>query len=145
MPYLPSGLGLALGYQAIPESMPNWFAAARWHFWHFRPDEQICPPPYEPGANYLQDCVKAPVPETIEEVKHYIQVLYRQDDGSFCWKGEWLDEFPRFCTLDADDQAAWQTWLSGDGNIRFMEQVIEHCRRQAAINSVLNGVLEDDR
>jgi hypothetical protein len=140
MPELPSGLKIGLGYQAIPESVgPNWFQCPEGHFWYKRPDVTITPPPYDGTTSFLEDWVHAPVPETIEEVKQYVYVLYRRDDGKFQWRGEWLSEFPKPGQLAPADEEAWNTWVNGEGNVSFLKKVIDICRRQADLNRQCSG------
>lgn len=140
MPMLPSGLTLGIGFQAIPEDVGlDWFQCPQGHFWYLRPDETITPPPYDENNSYLQDWVHAPVPGDTEEVKQYLYVLYRRDDGRFVWRGEWLNEFPRFIRLSDADLVAWQEWLDSEACKDFLHKAIERCRSQSELNIHCTG------
>ena len=105
MPTLPSGLTIGIGHQAIPKSVgSDWFKCPEGHFWYKRPDISITPPPYDGTTEILEDWVHAPVPESIDEVKQYLYVLYRQPDGKFQWRGEWLIEFPQTGQLSKEER-----------------------------------------
>ncbi len=141
MPTLPSGLALAIGFQAIPDDMGiDWFKCPEGHFWYRRPDEAISPPPYDENSSFIEDWVHAPIPINTEEVKKYLYVLYRLDNGRFLWRGEWLNNFPRFVQMDEVDSAAWQEWLNSGENQGFLRQVIDRCKAQAELNKQCTGV-----
>ena len=141
MPILPSGLALAIGCQAIPEDVGiDWFKCPEGHFWYQRPDEAMTPPPYDENSSVIQDLVHAPIPINTEEVKQYIYVLYRLENGRFLWRGEWLNNFPRFVQMDEVDSAAWQEWLNSEENLDFLRQVIDRCKAQAELNKQCTGV-----
>lgn len=141
MPRLPSGLGLAIGHQAIPETMgTGWGTYRRGYFWYRRSDESITPPPYDGSAEILEDFVQTPIPKDIDEAKRYVWVLRELPNGRFQWQGEWLDTFPRFTALSDDDKAAWQSWLAEESTESFLRQVIAKCRRQAELHLVASGV-----
>jgi hypothetical protein len=140
MPILPSGLTIGIGYQAIPASVgPNWFKCPEGHFWYKRPDVSITPPPYDGTTQILEDWVHAPVPKTIEEVKQYVYVLYRREDGMFQWRGEWLSEFPKPGHLEAEDETAWKAWIEGDIGISNLQKIIGVCQHQAELNKNCSG------
>lgn len=141
MPILPSGLTLGVSSHAIPEDVGiNWFKCPEGHFWYQRPDEAITPPPYDADSSYLSDWLHAPVPANTEDVRRYIYVLYRRDDGKFVWRGEWLNEFPRFVAMDEADLAAWNDWQGSEQCQEFLRKVIAICQRQSALNKRCNGV-----
>ncbi len=141
MPILPSGLTLGIGSHAIPEDVgTNWFKCPEGHFWYQRPDEAITPPPYDEDSSYLSDWLHAPVPVDTVNVKHYVYVLYRRDDGRFVWRGEWLNQFPRFIEMDEADLSAWNDWLRGEQCQGYLRKVIELCRKQAELNKRCNGL-----
>ncbi|MFM9913373.1 MAG: hypothetical protein ACKVN9_07565 [Methylophilaceae bacterium] len=141
MPILPSGLGIAIGSQAIPDDMgANWFKCPEGHFWYTTPDMKITPPPYDGVSEILEDFVHAPVPKSIEEVKRYVYVLYYKPDGRFQWKGEWLSEFPQPGQLDDADLAAWNIHMNLEGTKGFLQGVIKRCERQAELNRHCSGV-----
>jgi hypothetical protein len=141
MPALPSGLTIGIGHQAIPKSVgSDWFRCPEGHFWYKRPDISITPPPYDGTTEILENWVHAPVPESTDEVKQYLYVLYRQPDGKFQWRGEWLKEFPQPGQLSKEDEAAWNTWISSEQALPFLRNAIEVCRQQAESNRGCSGV-----
>ena len=141
MPTLPSGLTIGIGHQAIPKSVgPDWFKCPAGHFWYKRPDISITPPPYDGTTEILEDWVHAPVPGVIEEVKQYLYVLYRQPDGKFQWRGEWLNEFPQPGRLSKEDEEAWNAWIGSELALPFLRRAIDVCCQQAESNSQCSGV-----
>jgi hypothetical protein len=141
MPTLPSGLTIGIGHQAIPKFVgPDWFKCPEGHFWYKRPDISITPPPYDGMTEILEDWVHSPVPEDIDEVKQYLYVLYRQPDGKFQWRGEWLNEFPQPGQLSKEDEVAWNTWISSELALPFLRNAIKVCHQQTESNRECSGV-----
>lgn len=140
MPILPSGLTIGIGYQAIPETVgANWFKCPEGHFWFKRPNVSITPPPYDGTMQILEDWGHALVPQTVDEVKQYMYVLFRRPDGQFQWRGEWLSEFPKPGQLDPMDEEAWNNWITSEKALPFLHKAIEVCRRQAELNKECMG------
>jgi hypothetical protein len=88
MPKLPSGKEFAIARTALFDHGGNWFDCPEGHFWYWIPDPDINPPPCDPDSAVMQAAEHAPVPETREEVKNFIQVLEMRPSGDFGWRGE---------------------------------------------------------
>lgn len=139
MPRLPSGLELAVYTGHIMEPTTNWFRAPDGHFWFWVPDENAKEPPFEPGYEFLQKAVTAPVPTSVSEVLAFVRVLIRAEDGKYFWRGETLADFPRFESLSGSDRSAWDAWLVEPDRQTFLRNAIEKCRRQAEVNRHAQG------
>ena len=132
MPTLPSGKQFAVSRDCIKDLGANWFNCPEGHFWYETPDCAINPPPYKKGTEILSDFKHAPVPESREEVKRYIKVLFLFDEGKqFYWRGDWLTDFPKPGDLNEEDLAAWNEWLDTPDISQFLDETIEVCRQKA--------------
>jgi hypothetical protein len=132
MPQLPSGLTLALSRDAVIEHTENWFACPDGHFWFWAPAPELGAPPYSFDTDILQMPEHAAVPTNREEVKAFIRVL-ELHNGLYCWRGEWLADFPKYTTLDAADAAAWHAWLNRPAIDAFLYETIERCAKMAEV------------
>lgn len=140
MPLLPSGLKLAISSDALFYHGGNWFRCPDGHFWYWTPDEKIMGKgPYPLGAEILQSAVHAPVPGSIEEVKQYLYVLECEDGDNWGWRGEWLDQFPRYRTLSLEDRKAWDEWVGGSSLRAYLEETIVECQELAKLNDIASG------
>lgn len=140
MPILPSGLKLAISRDALFYHGGNWFKCPEGHFWYWTPDLEIMGEgPYILGSEILRSAVYAPVPATIEEVKQYIYVLECEQDEKWGWRGEWLDQFPRYRFLSVEDNIAWNDWVASASTQTYLEETIVECQKLAELNQVATG------
>jgi hypothetical protein len=139
MPKLPSGLELAISRDALFDHGGNWSSCPDGHFWYWAPAPEIGPPPYEPGAEIMQQAAHAPVPKDREEAKKYLHVLEMRPDGKYTWRGEWLFEFPKYTKVDERDLSAWNEWLARPETDRFLDATVEECRRLADVSRSAQG------
>jgi tetratricopeptide (TPR) repeat protein len=142
MPTLPSGKALAISRDTIVENDNDFFRCPDGHFWHQTPDLAINRPPFPEGEPIIMDFAHALAPATREEVLQYICVLFATEDGDWHWRGDMLSDFPHPGELDGADLAAWRAWLAGEDAVCFLDDTIEICRRQAAINRANTGCME---
>ena len=141
MPLLPSGLKLAISRDALFDHGGNWFNCPDGHFWYWIPDEQIMGSgPYPLGSEIIRSAEHAPVPTSVEEAKRYIYVLECEEDEKWGWRGEWLDQFPKYRSLSAKDRAVWDDWVASDGIQEYLEETITECRRLAEVSRIASGM-----
>lgn len=133
MPILPSGLDLAVSSDALIETGTNWFKAPDGHFWFWKIDEELNPPPFELGATIFQEPATALAPKTRQEAMQFIRVLEMCENGKWGWRGEWLSSFPLYTKLDEQDTIAWNEWLARPGITRFIDETIRKCEKLAQI------------
>jgi hypothetical protein len=132
MPLLPSGLKFAISRDALFDHGGNWFKCPDGHFWYWAADPEIMGPgPYKPGQEIIRSAEHAPAPKTIEEAKKYIYVLESEEDGKWGWRGEWLQQFPSYRTLSAEDVAAWSAWLESSDIQDYLRETVNICQRLA--------------
>ena len=135
MPELPSGLKLAISRDALFDHGGNWFQCPEGHFWYWTPDEDIMGSgPYSLGSEILRSAVHAPVPATVEDVKKYIYVLECLDGENWGWRGEWLDQFPKFRTLTNEDRVVWNDWIESRDIQTYLKETIAECQRLSELN-----------
>jgi hypothetical protein len=141
MPQLPSGLMFAISSGALFDHGGNWFKCPDGHFWYWTPDEDIMGPgPYSTASQLLQSAAHAPVPITLEEAKKYVHVLESDNLENWSWRGEWLDQFPRFRTLSPEDRLAWDDWVAGNSTQLFLQETMLECQRLSRLNSIAKGM-----
>ena len=141
MPILPSGLKLAISRDALFYHGGNWFNCPEGYFWYWMPDQEIMGAgPYTFGAEVLRSAVHAPVPKTIEAVKKYVYVLECEQGDKWGWRGEWLNLFPQFRVLSAEDQTAWDDWVASDSIQSYLEETMFECQKLADLSIVATGM-----
>lgn len=135
---LPSGLVIALSRRHIMEPDKNWFRAPDDHFWYWTPapDNQ---PPFRPTDVWEAMPKNMPVPTSREEMAKYIHVVLGLPDGMMYWQGDFLSDFPYFMQLDETDLVAWREWANSDHVKTFLDETIQKCQAQAAINKECIG------
>lgn len=139
MPRLPSGREFAISTQHFIDAGESWFQAPAGHFWYWSPAPEMAPAPYQLGEDVIRQPAHAPVPETLEDMQRYIQVVEIMDDGRYGWRGEYLGSFPQYEALTDEDQAAWQAWCGRPEFAEFLERTIVKCRRLAEENRTAQG------
>jgi hypothetical protein len=153
MPELPSGLNLAISRDALFDHGGNWFRCPDGHFWYWIPAPEMGAPSYDLNAeidNVRRIAQHAPVPESREEAKQFIEVLEINDNGLYSSRGEWLSSFPRYTELDEPDLAAWNAWVNRPETNQFLDDTIAECQRLAEVSrhargyATLEGVQEPD-
>lgn len=95
--------------------------------------------PYSLGSEILRSAVHAPVPSTVEDVKKYIYVLECEDGEKWGWRGEWLDQFPKFRTLSAEDMSAWNKWIASSDIQAYLQETIVKCQRLSDLSLRASG------
>jgi len=140
MPLLPSGLMLGISALAIPDRPDDIVSRPPGHFLYFKPDDVACgPPPYHEGQLLEMHLVAAPLPQSHEELKPYIQLIQLNNRRESWWAGEWLSEFPGRMQLDQADLKAWQTWLGSKETLDYLDEIILVCHRQAEYLDLLRN------
>lgn len=134
MPVLPSGLTLALTTFHIMKPDRNWFRAPEGHFWHTKVAIDETPPPFSPDSPVMEDYVTSPLPFTIDDLRPFVRVGIGLPDGMMYWRGETLEDFPKYSQLSPEDEQAWQAWLASDGALAFLARTIAKCATQAEAN-----------
>jgi hypothetical protein len=133
MPILPSGLSLGISRNALIDQGRNQYHCPEGHFWYWDIAPETGPAPFDPDTEILQIQAHALAPTNREEAKRFIRVFEILDDGLWRWRGERLDSFPRYMTLDDRDAAAWQSWLEGAKMLQFLDETVEICRRLSKV------------
>ena len=87
----------------------------------------------------MQVAQHALAPKSRDEAKKFIHVLEFSDDTNYVWRGEWLDTFPRFQILSADDIKGWNDWLDGPSGRSFLDKTIEECERLSEVSRHVQG------
>ena len=141
MPVLPSGLMLAISRDALFYHGGNWFKCPEGHFWYWIPDPDIMGSgPYPPTATILRSAVHAPVPANVEDVKKFIHVLERVQEEKWGWRGEWLDQFPRYQTLTKEDRVAWDEWIGSTSIQSYRQETVVECQKLADLSHASAGM-----
>lgn len=138
MPTLPSGMKVALLIDHIMEPDINWFKATEGHFWYWTPAEENLPP-FSPEDKFENVPTTAPVPETTESISKYIRVCIGLDNGNMYWRGEMLNDFPKYGSLSKEDTIFWQEWLDTDDVVNFLNSAIQKCKTQSTVNKQASG------
>jgi len=141
VPTLPSGRTLALAKDHIPPAGVVTFKCPPGHYWFEQLDRKICPPPLEPGSEFLCDFVHAPCPKTRAEALAILRVLERIEPGGteYRWAGYIAGEPEALADLTPEDRAEWDAWVASPKVGEFLDGVIEECKRQAEANAGNSG------
>jgi hypothetical protein len=141
MPLLPSGLKFAISRDALFYHGGNWFKCPEGHFWYWTADVDIMGPgPYCSEATILRSAVHAPVPATVEDVKKFVYVLEPAGGDQWGWRGEWLDQFPRYQTLTSEDRASWDEWVASSSIQSYLQETLTECHKLADLNCISSGM-----
>jgi hypothetical protein len=141
MPVLPSGLMFAISRDALFYHGGNWFKCPEAHFWYWIPDPDIMGSgPYSPTSTILRSAVHAQVPANVEDVKKFIHVLERVHEEKWGWRGEWLDQFPKYQTLTVEDQVAWDAWIASSNTLSYLQETLVECQKLADLNHAAVGM-----
>ena len=136
MPQLPSGRLMAISQGHILEPGTRWFPCPEGHFWFQTPDLAINAPPYQRDQEILCDFVHAPVPQSVEEMACYVDIveLFPEDQGQLT--GIRLDCTERPSDWSEEDWRAFEEWKRNEhATIRaFLERTLARCRAQAEAN-----------
>jgi len=142
MPILSSGLNVYLSINNIMEPNLNWFKAPDGHFWYQAPHKDQPPPYKEEGFDKVGfGFSHAPVPQTREEMKEFVNVCFLGKDEKIWWQGDYLSDFPFFATLDKQDLNDWHKWLEENENELndFLDEGLRRCATQAEIMKDAQG------
>ena len=138
MPTLPSGMKLSIFNGHIMEPDINWFKAPEGHFWYWTPAEENLPP-FSPDDVVETMPATALVPETIEDMANYIQVVIGAENDEMYWRGEMINEFPKYSCLNKEDLAFWQNWLESAAVEDYLKLTIQKCQIQSDANKQARG------
>ena len=141
MPQLPSGRLMAISRGHILEPGTRWFPCPDGHFWFQTPDLAINAPPYQRDQEILCDFVHAPVPQSVEEMAHYVDVVEIFSDDQVQLTGIRFDSTERPSDWSDEDWRAFEAWRRSDHAVTraFLEQTLERCRAQAEANKSNSG------
>lgn len=141
MPLLPSGLKFAISRDALFDHGGNWFNCPDGHFWYWAADPAIMGAgPYKLGQEIIRSAEHAPAPDTEEDVKKYIYVLECEENEKWGWRGEWLDKFPLYRTLSAEDKIAWSAWVESAEIQDYLRETVEICKRLVNDSKNASGI-----
>lgn len=128
---LPSGLTLLLTGDAPFDPGQNWFKCPPGHFWFKVAAPEMGEPLFDPDKEVLEAFEHAPMPRNRREAAKFARICEMLSDGMAAWRGEWLDDFPKYRTLTADDLAVWENWRGSPEVERFLDEIVELCAQCA--------------
>ena len=132
MPTLPSGKRLWLSMEAILAPGSTFYPAPRGHFWYRDIDATRGWLPI-PGAEAPPEhWQSAPVPNGRIDAARYVRVLIGESGTEQkVWRGDWLVAYRRPEGFTEEDWEACLDFFGSEKTLRFLDRVIERCRRQA--------------